>query len=194
MNENKINVKDLLNVGIYTALYFVGYFVVALLSVVPVLYPLIYVLGPIVTAIPFFLFLTKVNKFGLVPLMSLILGIIAFLMGYTWIPVVGFPLFGIVADLIFRSGHYKGFKRNIVGYWIFSLGIITYQMPLWFLADTYIADMKANYGEELVNKIVEYLPPWMGFVAVGLVLIGAVVGSFLAKKMLKKHFERAGVA
>ena len=42
------------------------------MNAIPILYPAIYLLIPIVTGIPFMLFLTKVEKFGMVTIMSLL--------------------------------------------------------------------------------------------------------------------------
>lgn len=82
METNKLKAKDLINVGIYTAIYIVIFFVVGMLNAIPVLYPLLYVLIPLISGIPFMLFLTKIEKFGMVTIMSVICGVFWFLMGY----------------------------------------------------------------------------------------------------------------
>ena len=48
-----LSAKDLINVGIYTAIYLVLFFVVGMMNAIPILYPAIYLLIPIVTGIPF---------------------------------------------------------------------------------------------------------------------------------------------
>ena len=78
METNKLKAKDLINVGIYTAIYIVIFFVVGMLNAIPVLYPLLYVLIPLISGIPFMLFLTKIEKFGMVTIMSVICGVCAF--------------------------------------------------------------------------------------------------------------------
>ena len=64
--NKKLKAKDLINVGIYTAIYIVIFFVVGMLNAIPVLYPFLYVLIPLISGIPFMLFLTKTEKFGMV--------------------------------------------------------------------------------------------------------------------------------
>ena len=93
--NKKLKAKDLINVGIYTAIYIVIFFVVGMLNAIPVLYPFLYVLIPLISGIPFMLFLTKTEKFGMVTIMSVICGVFWFLMGYTWTAVVGYVVFGI---------------------------------------------------------------------------------------------------
>ena len=89
MESKKLKAKDLINVGIYTAIYLVIFFVVGMLNAIPVLYPFLYILIPLISGIPFMLFLTKTDKFGMVTIMSVICGVFWFLMGYTWTAIVG---------------------------------------------------------------------------------------------------------
>ena len=84
-----LSAKDLINVGIYTAIYLVLFFVIGMMNAIPILYPAIYLLIPIVTGIPFMLFLTKIEKFGMVTIMSIIIGVFWYFMGYTWLALVG---------------------------------------------------------------------------------------------------------
>lgn len=48
MQSNKLSAKDLINVGIYTAMYLV-IFVVGMMNAIPVLYPFLYAIVPIAT-------------------------------------------------------------------------------------------------------------------------------------------------
>ena len=56
---NKLRGRDLINIGIYGAIYFVILFVVAIPGMIPIFLPLLSVLIPILGGIPFMLFLTK---------------------------------------------------------------------------------------------------------------------------------------
>lgn len=191
--KKSLSSKDLINVGIYTAIYLVIYFVVGMLNAIPILYPVIYLLIPIFTGIPFMLFLTKIDKFGMVTVMSIILGVFWYFMGYTWLALAGYILFGIISDLVMKSGEFRNFKKNTIGFWLFSCGMIGCQMPMWVMADTYMAGIKQQMGEQYVTDLVKYMPSWMGVAAIGIILIGAIIGANLGRKMLKKHFERAGI-
>lgn len=57
--------KDLINIGIFSAIYFVILFAVAMLGMIPIFLPLLAVIVPILGDIPFMLFLTRVKKFGI---------------------------------------------------------------------------------------------------------------------------------
>ena len=58
-NTKKLTGKDLINVGIYTAMTLVIFFVVGLLTALPVVYPFLFIIWPIVCGIPMMLYIIK---------------------------------------------------------------------------------------------------------------------------------------
>ena len=129
----------------------------------------------------------------MVTIMSVICGVFWFLMGYTWTAIVGYVVFGIIADLVLRAGKYKSFKIDVVGFWLFSCGMIGCQAPMWVMADTYMAGIEQSMGTQYASELARYMPSWIGIAAIAIIFVGALLGSLLGHKMLKKHFERAGI-
>lgn len=193
MQNKKLNAKDLIHVGIYTAIYLVVFFVTGMLNAIPFLYPLTYLITPILTGIPFMLFLTKVEKFGMVSIMGIILAVFWYLMGYTWIPTLTYIAAGLLSDLVFRLGKYKSFRFDVIGYWIFSCGMIGCAAPMWLLTATYMEQVRDSMGDGYVEGLGRFMPSWMGLAAIGIILVSASLGALLGRRMLKKHFERAGI-
>lgn len=193
-NSKKLNTKDLINVGIYTALYLIVFWIVGMANAIPILYPISYFYWPIFTGIPFMLFLTKANKPGMLFIMSLILGIFWFVMGYTWLPTVGYILVGLISEFVLNAGSSRSLKKSVIVYWIFSCGIIGMQTPMWFMADSYMASVRECMGEQYAQQLAYYMPWWIGIAAIGIIFVGSLLGVLLGRKMLKKHFERAGIA
>ena len=65
--NNKLQAKDLINLGLFTVLYFViGCCVAIPIGFVPIFLPILGALWSLITGIPFMLFLTRVKKFGMV--------------------------------------------------------------------------------------------------------------------------------
>ena len=185
--------KDLIKVGSYTAINLVIFFVVGMLNAIPVLYPFLYILIPLISGIPFMLFLTKTDKFGMVTIMSVICGVFWFLMGYTWTAIVGYVVFGIIAALVLRVRKFNSFKIDFVCFWLLSCGMIGFQAPMWVMADTYMAGIEQSMGTQYASELARYMPSWIGIAAIAIIFVGALLGSLLGHKMLKKHFERAGI-
>ena len=74
MDNNRLNAKDLINVGIYTAICAVICCIVAMTGIIPIMMVLLVVFVPILTGIPYMLFLTKVKKFGMILILNILMG------------------------------------------------------------------------------------------------------------------------
>ena len=48
-------------------------------------------------------------------------------------------------------------------------------------------------GDQYVEGVQTFMPPWMGFAAIGILFVSSLLGALLGRRMLKKHFERAGI-
>ena len=164
-----------------------------MINAIPVLYPFLYVIVPIATGIPFMLFLTKADKFGMVFIMSVMLGIFWYLMGYTYLPIISYCVMGVIADLVLKAGKYKSFKASVFGYWLFSCAMISCQAPMWLFAATYMEQVRRSMGDQYVEGLQKFMPPWMGLAAIGILFVSSLLGALLGRRMLKKHFERAGI-
>ena len=120
--DKKLQAKDLINLGLFTVLYFVlGCCVAIPIGFVPVFLPILGALWSLITGIPFMLFLTRVKKFGMVTLMGILSGL---LMGLTGMGFWGVPMgviFGLLGDMILKSGGYSSAKKSLLGYAVFSL-------------------------------------------------------------------------
>ena len=122
-NNEKLKGRDLINVGIYTAIYFVIMMAVAMLGMIPIFLPLLSVIVPILGGIPFMLFLTKVKKPGMIFIMAIVMGIMMLLTGMGPWPILTSAIAGVIAELIVRSGEYKSLTKGILGYGVFSMWI-----------------------------------------------------------------------
>lgn len=57
-----------------------------------------------------------------------------------------------------------------------------------------MAHIEEEMGSQYVTQLMQYMPWWMGIAGLGIIFIGGLIGAALGKKMLKKHFKRAGIA
>ena len=111
MNQ-KLQAKDLINIGLFTVLYFVlGCCVAIPIGFVPIFLPILGALWTLITGIPFMLFAVRVKKFGLVTIMAILAGI---LMGLTGMGFWGVPMgvvFGLLGGLIGKALLKKHFAK-----------------------------------------------------------------------------------
>lgn len=191
--KQRIQAKDLINVGIFTAIMFVVCMGVAMLGYIPIFIPLLSVLVPLIGGIPFMLFLTKVKKFGMVTIMSILIGILIGLMGMgVWV-IVAAPVSGILADFIFKSGGYASAKKSILGYGVFSIWVIGNFIPIVVTRDNYFNMLISGYGREYAETLMKYIPDWSLIPLLAACFISGLLGAVLGRALLKKHFVRAGI-
>jgi energy-coupling factor transport system substrate-specific component len=139
------------------------------------------------------LFIAKIKKPGMFSIMAVLMGIILFLFGRTWIPLMTCIIFGVIADLILRSGKYKSMKKSIVAAGVFNIWSIGMVFPVWFLGDAYNANLQENMPEGFVGTILSMKEPLIiALVIIGAFLMGAA-GAFIGKAVMKKHFVKAGI-
>ena len=192
--NNKLQAKDLINIGLFTVLYFViGCCVAIPIGFVPIFLPILGALWAIITGIPFMLFATRVKKFGMVTIMGILSGL---LMGLTGMGFWGVPLgvvFGALGDLIMKSGKYKSVKKNIIGYAVFTLWMVGTYIPMYFMVEQSRADFASSFGEEYADKVMSVMPMWSIVLVIAGIFVCAILGGLLGKVVLKKHFEKAGI-
>lgn len=192
--KEKLEVKDLINVGIFAALYCVCYFAAAMTGYIPVFMVLLPLIAPIIAGIPFMLFLTRVKKFGMVTITSIIVVLLMFAMGHPWYVLIFGAVCGLIADLILKAGNYKSVKLSFIGYAVFSEWSLGALLALFFgFRDNYFKNMRAGYGDVYVDKLMALTPDWLFFVMIILAFVGGIIGALLGMTVLKKHFKKAGM-
>ena len=194
-NENKLQAKDFITIGIFTALLFVVEFACGMLGFFhPYIVASYVVMIPLVGAIPMMLFYTKVEKFGMISIMSVLMAIIMFVtgMGYLGAPLI--IASGVIADLIAKSGKYKSFKKTILSHGVFCLWICANYFPVIVTADSYREDLiDGGYSEEYCDNLFRAINSKTIAVLLILCFVFGCIGAILGKKIVKKHFEKAGI-
>ncbi len=193
--NNKLQVKDFIAVGLFAAVYYVVFFATMMLGYIPVLIVVLTLFTGITGGIPYMLFLTRVKKFGMVTLFGLVCGILTLLIGSGIYPFLTAVIFGIVADIILKSGGYGGSKHAIGAYSVFCLWTMGFTVNIFLVSNqAYMDSIKSAYGEEYVSALMNLMPGWMLWVGLAVTLAGGFLGGILGKKVLRKHFEKAGIA
>ena len=189
-----IGVRDLVTVAVFSVIYFIIFFACGCLGFVPVMAFLFPLPLALVSGIPQMLFYTKVRSFGMVTIMGALLGLLAFLMGYGPIGLGFGIVFGLIADLILRAGAYKSTRCAVAAHAAFSLWVVGTMLPMWILGQAYFEPFRSSQGDAYVNEMLGLLSGGMLAVVVIGIVACAVVGALVGRAVLKKHFERAGIA
>ena len=191
-DSRKLNGKDLINVGIYTALYFVCVFVVAMLGLIPIGLLLLVVLVPLIAAIPFTMYVGKVRKPGMLFISSIIIGALMLLTGMGFYALILSVFTGLAAEFIWRSGSYRSIGKIAPTYAVFNLWMWANYLPLFLDHEAYVA-ARPEYGDAYWQALETLLPPWMLIVLAIACAVFSIIGALYAKKVLAKKLAAAGM-
>ncbi|SHH87969.1 energy-coupling factor transport system substrate-specific component [Sporobacter termitidis DSM 10068] len=190
---NRLTGKDLINVGIYSAIYFVIIMAIAMLGYIPIMMPMLCVVGPIIGGIPFMLFLTKVKKFGMILIMSVIMGILMALtgMGLYALPVA--VVSALIAELVWKRANYSRAGSSILTCGFFNIWMWGNFIPLFTNPESYFST-RTEFGADYEAALTALLPGWMSPVLLICCFVCGMLGGLLGRSLLKKHFSKAGIA
>ena len=193
----KLEVSDLISIGVFSALYFVVVAIATFVSSI-LLGGYAYVLLPAVAALLagsiYMLMVAKVQKFGGITMMGVVMGVYFFISGHFIVSFAANIVCGILGDLIAKIGDYKNKMLILISYIVFSYGCTGPVLPMWFLRNQYIANLEAR------GKSAEYIADMFANInsttfiicMVSILVLGAI-GGLIGQKMMKKHFVKAGI-
>ena len=193
---NKLQTRDFISGGIFSLIYAAVAFVVGgLAQMTPITFPFMPMVVALFTGTVFMLYVAKIPKRGAIIILGIIAGILLLITEMFWMMSAFFIVLGIIADFICASGQFKSFKKNMAAYCLFALSPMGAYVPM--------AVMPAQFAE-FMNKKGD-ISSFAGVIdAIGaqwwvipLMLLGTVLcalaGGYIGKKLLKKHFEKAGI-
>lgn len=190
---NRLQGKDLINIGLFTALYFIVIFAAASIGFIPIFIPLIAVIVPLVGGIPMMLFFSKIKKFGMLTICGLLLGLIMLLAGMGWWCIPTGLIFGFIADKMLLASGYRNARREVVIHGVFSMWVIGAFIPIVVTREAYYASLLPGYGQEYADTLMAYMPDWILPVLLVASFVSGLVGGKIGQRLFKKHFERTGI-
>lgn len=190
-NENKLKMKDIATIGIFSALLFVVTMVAgALMGISMVLNMYSVAVVAVLSAPLYMLIMAKVHKKGAVLLTFAIVGILWGLFGGIFV-LIWMLGFGVVGEVLASKSKYQNYKMLTVSFGLYSVGYyldaiapLYYYPAFWYGFDR---------PKETVDAMIAAAHSTAGLAAIPVTLIAIVIGAVIAKRMLKKHFEKAGV-
>lgn len=193
MNK-RMTVRDLITVGIFAAMYFLLTGIVTFIMMMlfqsgghfflPVAVAL--VAGPI-----FFIALQKVPKFGVITILSGVMGIFFMVGGYFPLAFVPSFVLGFLADWVMFKGPGSGTVKELISYIIFCFSIYGPIIPMVFTQQQYM-DMLIKNGksQQYIDEVFSVATPGMFALTIGLTIICGLIGGLIGRKFVKKNFAK----
>lgn len=193
MTKSKIDVKDLINIGLFTAVYFIFIAPPGILGIIPIFMLLLPAMIGLVGGIPVMLLITKTQKFGALTICGVVVSLLLAIMGHPWMALILSVPVIVIADMVMAMGQYKSWKLNSIGYIIFSFWPIGNLLPFYFMRNSYLVFIQDKYGTDYEATVEGWFSIGMIPIILITTIIGAWIGAYIAKGILKKHFKRAGI-
>lgn len=191
--STRLQARDLITIGIYTAIYLVVACIPAALGIIPIFIPLLSVLCPLFGGIPLMLYISKIKHFGMLTISGLIMGLMMFVGGMgVWAPPLGL-LGGVLADLALRAGKWQSSKYSVVAAGVFQLWIFGNFMPFYVGRGTYLAELKERFGADYAKSIEAFMPVWQAPILLVVCVVCGVIGGLLGLRVCRRYFLRAGI-
>jgi energy-coupling factor transport system substrate-specific component len=195
VKNNKLQGKDFIFVGIFTAIFLAITVIVSGCAFLPILQIMVSPICALLYAPVYLLYLAKVGK----PFAITILGVIcsAFVGLLVYGNIFCFlvnMLFFIVAELIAKAGGYKNLKLNAISYFVVSFWTMGESGSFWFFKD-FASELSLNggYSQEWVDGVSKLSTPLSFVIVLAAIAVAAIISIVFAKGMFKKHFKKAGI-
>ena len=198
LNSNKLNGKDIINAGIFSAIYVVIIMLVACtVGMIPIGFILKTLLVTLLEGIPMKLNFSKIKKEGIIMILQVVIGLAMIITGMGYDLLIWGIVTGIIAEIIMKVTKYN----NVIACVLF---FVAYAVSCICIAGNYVhwigasveclACKAAGYGEVYMNTIAGYFKIWWVFpVMIILCFLGGLIGGLIGRKVMKKHFEKSGL-
>ena len=195
INKKGLTVKDLVTVGIFSALFLVFALVGGIFFAPnPVLTFYMPVGSALLCGPVYLLMLAKVQKRWAVTILGTILCVIWFVTGMHWAMALGYLIMGIAADLTAGAGRYKSKKLNSLSYILISLGGTASYLVFFADPDGWATTMLGNGTEQsYIDTMRSAGSTWIMVIMLAGTVLAAALSALVGCGMLKKQFEKAGI-
>lgn len=196
MNENrKLTGKDVIAIGIYSAIYFVMNFAAMITGFIPLFWILLAGTAAILTSIPFLLMAVKVPKPGTVLIMGFITAFLYFITGQFTVLILITMLIACVLSETYRyiTKYALKFRNLVVAFILFSYGMVGSPLALFVYRESFLAQISETMSRKYVVAISSYITTSMLILLLVSPIVGGLLGALIAKGIFKKHFEKAGI-
>lgn len=192
-NENKkgFQVKDLIVTALMVVCAILLYMISAILSFSPYTMILVSPIWAILAAITYFLVAVRTKN----PIMLLIFCIVSSLGNFYLPAIICCTIAGIISLILTKKMGCMNEKAITIGWIVYTVafGFGGMYVPFLFFADQTLAQYGEMFGEDYLTALTNLTSPLLAIGMLCVTAFCAFIGALIAKKMLKKHFKKAGM-
>lgn len=193
--DNKLKAKDFITLGIYNVLFVIVMLIAGITNLTPYTYLFYPFTGALFSGFIFLLAAAKVPKKGCIVLLSFVMIIYLAATGVQgMISAAGMLIFAIIAEIILGSDR-KNSKRIMIAYVVFTCWMsVGGEFRMFVFPDSYFAEALQSGLDPAYVEILRGMSSWgWWLISIASGLVGAFLGILLARALMKKHLQRAGI-
>ncbi|MDR0669693.1 MAG: MptD family putative ECF transporter S component [Treponema sp.] len=195
---SRFGVKDVITTVILSVLIIVIQLVINAVCMLNHFVSMVFTIGIIcfVCAPVYVLMVRRVAKRMVTLLYMTLVGLMYLIMG-NWFLLPYLVIVGLLCEIIlWKEGSYQNY-RKISTAWILQGGLYTgiNLLPLWFFWEDFEKNvLSSGMSQDYIDSYVNYYSRPLWILAIVLInLICALLGCFLARGLMNKHFAKAGI-
>ncbi|MGL5514607.1 MAG: MptD family putative ECF transporter S component [Sporomusa sp.] len=190
-----LKAKDIITLAIFSVLFVIICFIgIMLCSLMVVTQPFSIALAALLGSTVYMYMRAKVRTFGGILITGVILSLAMFLTGAGWIISMASLAGALIAELIGKASHYS-YWGNTIGYIVLmTLYASSNIIPMYMMKEETLAlAMSNSLDNAFMIELLNFITGPVMAVALVVVVVCSLIGSLLARSMLKKHFIKAGM-
>ena len=193
--KTKLNSKDLINIGVFSAIYIVLNVIISGFVITPILQFIMMPVMALLCAPVYLLYIAKVGKFGAITITGLLFSALVGLLVYgnIYCFLVNL-LFFVIAEFVAYLGKYKNIKLNALSY-IFAVFSAIAEAGLPWVARNFFYDLSiaSGYSKEWASGVDALATPLNLGLMIITIIVCAIISVLFSNKLFKKHFKKAGI-
>ena len=191
----RLGSRDLITLGVYSVLYVVVMFIAGMpFAFSPVLTYALPVSAAFFCAPVYLLLVAKVPRRGAVAILGAVVGLVLFVTGMFWLWAVAALVLGVAAGEIAALGRFRSPGLNTVSYVVLALAPLASYVMVWINQQSYRAYLVGKGTDDsYMNTMIAAANQWLLVAIVVGTLLAAWLGTLLGRRMLARHFTRAGI-
>ena len=194
--QDKLTSKDLITIAIFSVIFALLVGVTSFIGLIPSVYPFVVGIQMIPGGIVWMYLRAKVPKKGSIIIQSIVIVLVLLLFGSFWPSLLGVIVGGVIAEIITLSRGYRSFAADTIGYAVYTVCLtICANLPPLIAYDYYYTYAVQSGGMDpaYMEQMMAFLTGPVFAISLAVGAAGGIAGAFLGRKVMKKHFERAGI-
>jgi energy-coupling factor transport system substrate-specific component len=194
--ENRLAAKDLINIGVFVAIYLVTYIIVSMIAGLTAIGALVCTsIASLFTGTIYMLMAVKIRKRGVFFIAGMSTALLTLSSGNIF-GIVGAVVAAIVSECIANRSHYSNISDLILAFVATNvISFVSYMLPMYIATQEYISTAadRWNLSYEMMDVYAKQLNWYTFGITVVVSIVTALIGAFIGVKILNKHFRKAGL-